>query len=365
MNHREESFLRLGLVLAGGGSRIRRLVAEASSGQALVTSLSEGGAPRALLDTAVKLANAEAKTAVERMTRAGWRWLIPGDDQYPGLLAATSDPPMGLFVRGHLDDRPAVAIVGSRKATPYGLQVARLLGEELGNAGVVVVSGMARGVDEAAHRGALAASGQSWAVWGTGPDRIYPPEHGDLAEELAANGALITEYPPGTPARKHHFPERNRILAGLARATVVVEAAARSGALITARLAMEEGREVLAVPGNIFSELSVGPNTLLRVGARPLLTPRDLFDAIGHQPPAETGSDPEQGLLCFIGVGEAVTADEIAARAGIAVGEALGHVLALELAGEISRLADGRYSRVRAPGGRKNAPGGRKNRATD
>ena len=120
MNHREESFLRLGLVLAGGGSRIRRLVAEASSGQALVTSLSEGGAPRALLDTAVKLANAEAKTAVERMTRAGWRWLIPGDDQYPGLLAATSDPPMGLFVRGHLDDRPAVAIVGQFYVEPAG-----------------------------------------------------------------------------------------------------------------------------------------------------------------------------------------------------------------------------------------------------
>jgi DNA processing protein len=275
--------------------------------------------------------------------------LIPGDDQYPGLLAATSDPPLGLFVRGRLDDRPAVAIVGSRKATPYGLQVARLLGEELGNAGVVVVSGMARGVDEAAHRGTLAAGGRSWAVWGTGPDRIYPPEHGKLAEELAARGALITEYPPGTPPRRHHFPERNRILSGLVQAVVVVEAAARSGALITARLAMEEGREVLAVPGNIFSELSVGPNTLLRVGARPLLTPRDLFDAIGCQPPAATEPFPDQGLLRVIGAGEALTADEIAARTESAVGEVLGDLLALELAGEISRLFDGRYSRVRAP----------------
>jgi DNA processing protein len=350
MNHVEERFLRLGLLLAGGGSRIRRLVAEAPGGQSLFANLMDGGAPRALLDTATKLARAEAQITVERVTTAGWRWLIPGDGHYPGLLAATSDPPLGLFVRGRLDDRPTVAIVGSRKATPYGLQVARLLGEELGKAGVVMVSGMARGADEAAHRGALAVGGPSWAVWGTGPDRIYPPEHGKLAEELAATGALITEYPPGTPPRRHHFPERNRILAGLARAVVVVEAAARSGALVTARLAMEEGREVLAVPGNIFSELSVGPNTLLRVGARPLLTPRDLFDAIGCEPPAGSEASTDEGLLRFIGAGEALTADEIAARAKVAVAEVLGDLLALELAGEVSRRADGQYSRLRGPG---------------
>jgi len=349
MNHVEERFLRLGLVLAGGGSRIRRMVADLPGGGPFFARLADSGVPRALLDTATNLARAEAKTAIERVTNAGWRWVIPGDGQYPELLAATSDPPLGLFVRGRLKDRPTVGIVGSRKATPYGLQVARLLGEELGKAGVVVVSGMARGVDEAAHRGALAAGGPSWAVWGTGPDRIYPPEHGELAQELAVKGALITEYPPGTPPRRHHFPERNRILSGLVQAVVVVEAAARSGALITARLAMEEGREVLAVPGNIFSALSVGPNTLLRVGARPLLTPRDLFEAIGCESPADNESSQDEGLLRFIGAGEALTADEIAARAEIAVGEALGDLLALELAGEISRATDGQYSRLRAP----------------
>ena len=357
MNHVEERFLRLGLVLAGGGPRIRRLVAEASAGEPLFSGLYNSGAPPALLETATKLARAEARTTVECITSAGWQWLIPGDGQYPKLLAATADPPLGLFVRGRLEERSTVAIVGSRKATPYGIQVARLLGEELGNAGVVMVSGMARGVDEAAHRGALTAGGPSWAVWGTGPDRIYPPEHGELAEELAANGALITEYPPGTPPRRHHFPERNRILSGLAQAVVVVEAAARSGALITARLAMEEGREVLAVPGNIFSELSVGPNTLLRVGARPLLTPRDLFDAIGYESPAETESPPEEGLLRLLGAGEALTADEIATRAGVAVGKVLGELLALELAGEISRGADGRYSRLRVPSGGQSRDG--------
>jgi DNA processing protein len=356
MNHVEDRFLRLGLLLAGGGSRIRRLAAEVPAEKPLVAGLVERGAPRALLDTAMKLARAEARTTVERVTAAGWQWLTPGDGQYPGLLAATSDPPLGLFVRGRLVDRPTVAVVGSRKATPYGLQVARLLGEELGNAGVVLVSGMARGADEAAHRGALAAGGKSWAVWGTGPDRIYPPEHGELAEELAATGALITEYPPGTPPRRHHFPERNRILSGLARAVVVVEAAARSGALVTARLAMEEGREVLAVPGNIFSELSVGPNTLLRVGARPLLTPRDLFEAIGCEPPAATDSPSGEGLLSFLGAGEALTADEIAARAEVVVEEALKDLLTLELDGEVVRRSDGRYARLRAPKNGKAGP---------
>jgi DNA processing protein len=192
--------------------------------------------------------------------------------------------------------------------------------------------------------------GPSWAVWGTGPDRIYPPEHGELAEALAKTGALITEYPPGTPPRRHHFPERNRVLAGLVQAVVVIEAAARSGALITARLAMEEGREVLAVPGNIFSKLSVGPNTLLRVGARPLLTPRDLFDALGCEPAAEAPVNSKNGLLGLIGAGEALSPDEIAGRAGVEVSAVVHDLLTHELAGEIHRNADGRFERVRPPG---------------
>jgi DNA processing protein len=348
MHHPEDRFLRLGLLLAGGGARIRRLVAQVTNGGALAPALRTVGAPRAVLDAAAALAKNEARQVVEQTDAKGWRWVTPGEDDYPGLLQATSDPPLGLFVRGRLCHSPAVAVVGSRKATPYGRQVARLLGEELGRGGVVVVSGMARGVDEAAHRGALVANGATWAVWGTGPDRVYPPEHGELAEAVAAAGALITEYPPGTPPRPHHFPERNRILAGLVQAVVVVEAAARSGALITARLAMEEGREVLAVPGNIFSELSVGPNTLLRVGARTLLTPRDLFDAIGLEcgPSSEAGVNNR--LLHHIQAGEALTVDEISERAAVAVTEVVAELLSLELAGEVQRQADGRYLRVRA-----------------
>jgi DNA processing protein len=346
MYFEEERLFRLGLVLAGGGARIRRLAAELDRGSPLLAALSERGAPRAMLEAATRIAEAEARTVVDTIESVGWRWIVPTDDEYPQLLNASSDPPLGLFVRGRLDDLQTVAIVGSRRATPYGRQVAHLLGEELAQAGVIVVSGMARGVDGAAHRGALDAGGQTWAVWGAGPDRVYPPEHGKLADDIAESGALITEYPPGTPPRRHHFPERNRILAGLVRAVVVVEAAARSGALITARQAIEEGRDVLAVPGNIFSELSVGPNTLLRVGARPLLTPRDLFDAIGCEPGEEKRTVREHGLLKSLGAGEALTVDEIAARAGVAVAEALGDLLALELAGEVERGADGCYSRL-------------------
>jgi DNA processing protein len=342
MHHPDDHLFRLGLLLAGGGARMRRAAATAPTGEPLSSFLAAGGLAPAVIDAANRLAVGEARTSLDRAAAAGWRWLVPGDSDYPCLLTSMVDPPLGLFVRGRLSDAPTVAVVGSRKATPYGCQVARLLGEELGRSGVVTVSGMARGVDAEAHRGALMVGGVSWAVWGSGPDRVYPPEHAGLATEISAGGALITEYPPGTPPRRHHFPERNRILAGLSRAVVVVEAAARSGALITARLAMEEGRDVLAVPGNIFSELSVGPNTLIRVGARPLLTPRDLFEAIGVQTPAAAGR-VQPADQSWITDGEAVTVDEIAERAGLTVAEVTARVLELELSGELRRLEDGRY----------------------
>ena len=359
MRHTEKHLHRLGLLLATSGARVRRLAAQ-STGKDLLAGLAELGAPRALLTTAASLAESEAPAVLSSVSEAGWRWVIPEDDDYPRLLRAISDPPLGLFVRGRLSESKIAAVVGSRKASPYGKQVARLLGEELGRAGVVVVSGMARGVDREAHEGALAAGGESWAVWGTGPDRVYPAEHRALAERLAASGALLTEYPPGTPPRRHHFPERNRILAGVASAVVVVEAAARSGALVTARLALEEGREVLAVPGNIFSELSVGPNTLLRVGARPLLTPRDLFDTVGESPLQGVNAGTESGLLKFVPPAEALTADEIAARSGAPVGEVLAELLRLELSGHLRRESDGRYLRTKAriPGASSHGGGG-------
>ncbi len=348
MDPSRDHLFRLGLLLAGGGARLRRAVSCADPGEDLEQWLGSSGIGGATTQAGRRLADNEARTVLDRIKPTGWRWITPSDEEYPPLLTAMTDSPLGLFVFGRLETAPMVAIVGSRKATPYGRQVATLLAEELGKAGVVVVSGMARGIDEAAHRGSLRCGGQTWAVWGTGPDRVYPREHSGLADEIGASGALLTEYPPGTPPRRHHFPERNRILAGLSQAVVVVEAAARSGALITARLASEEGREVLAVPGNIFSELSVGPNTLIRVGARPLLTPRDLFEAIGCEAGEPQSQPGERSLLDHIAAGEALTTDEIASRAGVEVALVSSDLLALELSGDLLREADGRYSRVRA-----------------
>lgn len=306
-------------------------------------------APATLKTEVARLLDDEVPRVLAWIRREGWRWLVPGDGNYPATLDHTADPPLGLFVRGELASRPVVAVVGSRQATTYGRQVARTLGEELAAAGVVVASGMARGVDAAAHEGALASGGPTWAVWGTGPDHIYPPEHRELATAISTSGALITEYLPGTGPRKHHFPERNRVLAGLADAVVVVEAAARSGALITARLAIDEGREVLAVPGSILSKVSVGPNTLLRLGARPLLTPRDVFDAIGREPPEpgpkQTGGHP---VLDHLPAGTHATTDELVSRSGLAVTEVHAALLNLELEGIVERLSDGSFQQRRA-----------------
>lgn len=338
--------LRLALLLAGGGRSTRRLVAGGAGGEGQLWAT----APAALKTEVARLLDDEVPRVLAWAKREGWRWLVPGDRDYPAGLEHTADPPLGLFVRGELRRAPVVTVVGSRRATAYGRQVARTLGAELARAGVVVASGMARGVDAAAHEGALESGGPTWAVWGAGPDHVYPPEHRELAAAISTAGALITEYLPGTGPRKHHFPERNRVLAGLANAVVVVEAAARSGALITARLAVDEGREVLAVPGSILSAVSVGPNTLLRLGARPLLTPRDVFDALGYEPPetAEEPADDAHPVLDHLPPGEGATTDELVVRSGLTVTEVHTALLDLELRGLIERLGDGRFQRRRA-----------------
>jgi len=342
MAERHQPRLRLALLLAGGGRATRRLFAD--DGPAAGRPLAN--APAALKAEVARLLDDEVPRVLGHAQREGWRWLVPGDAGYPSLLGHTSDPPLGLFVRGELRAGAAVAVVGSRRATAYGRQVARTLAEKLAAAGVVVVSGMARGIDAAAHEGALAAGGSTWAVWGTGPGRIYPAEHRELAGAIATHGALITEYLPGTPPRKHHFPERNRVIAGVASAVVVVEAAARSGALITARLALDEGREVLAVPGSVLSDVSVGPNTLLKLGARPMLTPADVLDVIGVRPePAATDAAPSHPLLDHLPSGVSLTADELVLRSGLTVTEVHGALLELELSGIVERRPSGAFAR--------------------
>jgi DNA processing protein len=262
------------------------------------------------------------------------RFLGRSEPGFPPLLRAIHDPPIGLFVRGNGDlellSRPAVAVVGARACSSYGDHVARSLGRELAAAGLVVVSGLARGIDGAAHRGVLEADGVTVAVLGCGIDRDYPASHRELARGIVERGLIVSEYAPGVEPAPWRFPARNRIIAGLAAATVVVEARERSGALITADLALEEGREVFAVPGEITSSLSRGTNALLCLGATPLTAASDVLEHFGIQPDAREPADPEAAsILAHL----PATADELARLTAVDSGHLAAVLAELELAG--------------------------------
>jgi DNA processing protein len=262
---------------------------------------------------------------------------------YPRLLAEIPDPPARLWIRGDAPlevlDRPAVAIVGARACSGYGRTVARSLATECAGAGALVVSGMARGIDGEAHRGALAGGGTTVAVLGCGIDRDYPAAHAELARAIvAADGLVVSEYEPGVEPAPWRFPARNRVIAGLARATVVVEARERSGALITADFALEDGREVLAVPGEITSSLSSGTNALLRLGATPATCARDVLEALGiemREAAPRLPTDPmAEKVLSALSSG-AGTADELSRSTGIGAAELAAALALLELAGAV------------------------------
>lgn len=287
------------------------------------------------------------------LEQAGLRWVGRSSPAFPRRLRTIHDPPAGLFVRGTapiaLLDEPSVAIVGARACSAYGAEVATLLGRELANAGVVVVSGLARGIDAAAHRGALSARrGSTVAVLGCGIDRDYPRAHAQLAVQIADGGLVVSEYPPGVEPAPWRFPARNRIVAGLALATVVVEARERSGALITADLALDEGREVLAVPGEITSALSRGSNGLLRLGATPVTEVADVLTALGVDPPEpvalEVPPGPAGAVLALVADG-AVTADELTRRSTLSAADLAAALVELELAGLVTQ-SDGVYRGV-------------------
>ncbi len=267
---------------------------------------------------------------------------------YPALLAELHDPPARLYLRGgpaEILSRTAVAMVGARSCSRYGAQVARDLARELAAAGVVVVSGLARGIDGEAHRGALAGGGLTVAVLGCGIDRDYPRAHAELARRIAGSGLMVSEYPPGVEPAPWRFPARNRIVAGLASATVVVEARERSGALITADFALELGREVFAVPGEITSGLSKGTNDLIRQGATPLLGADDVFEALGLEraPPAAPASlSPEAGAVLAVLADGAAALDELARATGLGSPEVAVALTELELAGLVAG-GDGLY----------------------
>jgi DNA processing protein len=270
----------------------------------------------------------------ERLVERGLRFIGRSDPSFPAQLRAIHDPPVGLFLRGaaeaELLARPGVAIVGARACSPYGGQVARTLGRELAAASLVVISGLARGVDGAAHRGALEAGGLTVAVLGCGVDRDYPASHRELARGIAEAGLIVAEYAPGVEPAPWRFPARNRIIAGLAAATVVVEARERSGALITADLALEEGRDVLAVPGEITAALSKGTNALLRVGATPLTSAADVLELFGIESEATSRSGTEAApILAHL----PATADELARLTQLEPGPLAATLAELELAG--------------------------------
>jgi DNA processing protein len=274
-----------------------------------------------------------------RLREQGVRWIARDDPAFPPLLGAIHDPPPGLFVRGdaHVDvlRGPTAAVVGARACSPYGSHVARMLGRELGAAGIVVVSGLARGVDGEAHRGALESGGTTIAVLGCGIDRDYPAGHRQLAGRIRASGLVVSEYAPGVEPAPWRFPARNRIIAGVSAATVVVEARDRSGALITADLALEEGRDVFAVPGEITSALSSGTNDLLKLGAAPLTRSADVLELFGlltaETEAVEVGSTAAK-VLERLRDGPA-SADELARSTGLDAGSLAAALTELELAG--------------------------------
>ena len=275
----------------------------------------------------------------------GFRWLPRSDPAFPRSLAAIFDTPPGLFIRGaspsELLDSAAVAVVGARSCSPYGAHVARMLGRELAAAGLVVVSGLARGIDSEAHRGALEAGGTTVAVLGCGIDRDYPASHAELARRIVASGLIVSEYAPGVEPAPWRFPARNRIIAGLAQTTVVVEARERSGALITADLALEEGREVLAVPGEITSALSAGTNRLLRQGATPLTAAADVLECFGLTVPERErpAASPEAERVLVRLQDGAAGADELARALELDAGALAAALAELEVAGLVSQEA--------------------------
>jgi DNA processing protein len=281
----------------------------------------------------------DARAYEERLAARGFRFLARPAAEFPTLLGSIHDPPPGLFLRGdaapELLSRPAVAIVGARACSGYGTAVARMLARELAAAGLVVVSGLARGVDAEAHRGALDAGGTTVAVLGCGIDRDYPAAHAQLAHRIAEAGLIVSEYAPAVEPRAWRFPARNRLISGLSAATVVVEARERSGALITADFALEEGREVFAVPGEIGSALSAGTNALLKLGATPLTCAADVLSCFGIE---AAGAEESDALLDLL----PATADELVRRTGRSAAEVARALVELELDGAAA-VHDGVY----------------------
>jgi DNA processing protein len=292
----------------------------------------------------------------EKIVAADVKVLTWEDDEYPRRLKEIAQPPPVLYLRGSLkpEDDWAVGIVGTRRMTAYGRIITEDTAHLLAVNGITVVSGLARGVDAVAHSGAIKAGGRTIAVLGSGVDRIYPPEHRKLADQILECGVLISDYPPGTPPEASNFPPRNRLISGLSLAVLIVEAGVRSGALITAQFAAEQGRDVFAVPGNINAPHSAGPNRLIRDGAIPLLDPRDLLETLDleHVPEHQAARsilppEPKEARLLEILGQEPKHVDELTNLAGLPIEEVSATLTMMELKGMVRQVGGMNYVAVR------------------
>ncbi len=364
----DELLVALSLLRLGFNTQVARLFREClstagtagspPSPERLLDGIRAGlRADRQAWSTDFRRARERARQALEQAATLELETITWASPRYPQLLREIPDPPIAFWTRGaaELLSRATVAVVGARGASPTGLAVARRLSGELADAGLAVVSGLARGVDGAAHRGALSAGGITIAVLGNGLDRAYPAEHRQLFAEIAGAGVLVSEFPPGALPLPAHFPLRNRIISGLSRAVVLVEASERSGSLITARAALEQGREVMAVPGNVASGGSRGCHALIKDGARLVETVGDILDELGWTPPAALVQVPadnrlsSSGLAQFLPSGEPVSVDELSVRSGRPAAECLAALTLLEMASEVARTAGGTFVRVDGP----------------
>jgi DNA processing protein len=352
------SWLQLTLTPGLGAAAIRGLLKQFGLPENVL------GATRAQLERAGGPAAAELlrpegiAPAIERSLRwagePGHAIVTLADAAYPKLLLEIQDPPPLLYAVGRLGllERPALAVVGSRNATTQGARNAEQFAQAFSEAGLTIVSGLALGIDGAAHRGGLAGAGSTIAVLGTGVDVIYPRQNAALAQRIAESGLLLSEFPLGAAGAAHHFPRRNRLISGLSQGCLVIEAALASGSLITARAAAEQGREVFAVPGSIHSPLSKGCHALIKQGAKLVESAEDVlaeltaFRRTGYAStraaPAATAGEP---LLAQMGF-DPVDVDSLCARTGMAAKQVTAELLRLELAGQIAALPGGMYQRL-------------------
>lgn len=351
------SWLQLTLTPGLGPSAIRQLLKlYGLPEQVLARSRSELSrvAPRAAFEAldSVEVAKAVAQ-AGEWAAQPGHAVVTLADDAYPKLLLEIADPPTLLYAHGRLDllARPALAVVGSRNATTQGERNAESFARAFSEAGLTIVSGLALGIDAAAHRGGLVGPGSTIAVLGTGIDITYPARNAGLAGNIADQGLLLSEFPLGTRAAAHNFPRRNRLICGLAQGCLVVEAALASGSLITARAAAEQGREVFAVPGSIHSPLSKGCHALIKAGAKlvesadDVLTELSGFRRIEHVVPVPLRTPGSEPLLAHMGF-DPIDVDSLCARAGLSAEQVSSQLLRLELAGLVAVLPGGLYQRL-------------------